>query len=178
MRMHVRPTPEVLGYAFRPLHSGLALVVVEAAFPLLPHFALTVVTDHRERAQRGCMVPDPLLADRRARIHDRFHLDHVNLGHQLHPRAPVLHTALAAAGLMDPVGVVEVGAVMRTGEHRALANELEVAPGQQRVTRHPVLGDEESVARELWLEALVNGVAAHALGGWLIDVIAWKLALI
>ena len=70
-RAHARAsTPELIRATFDPLHSGLALVVIEAAFPLLPHLALAVIADHGERAQRGCVVPDSLLADRRTRIHE------------------------------------------------------------------------------------------------------------
>src|SRR5216684_1190891 len=72
VRMHVRPAPEVFGHPLDPLHSGLTFVVVETTFPLLPHFALTVVADHRERSQRASIVPNPLLANRRTRIRNRL----------------------------------------------------------------------------------------------------------
>src|ERR1700687_161344 len=72
VRMHVGPAPEVFGHALDPLHSGLALVVVEATFPLLPYFALTVIADHRERSQRASIVPNPLLPNRRTRIRNRL----------------------------------------------------------------------------------------------------------
>src|SRR5690348_18456156 len=67
---------------------------------------------------------------------------------------------------------------MRAGEHGALADELEIAPGQQRIAGHPVLGDKKGVAGELRLEALVYGIAAHALGARLPDVVAGQLVLV
>src|SRR5260221_3598079 len=67
---------------------------------------------------------------------------------------------------------------MRAGQERAFADELEVTPRQQRIARHPVLGNEEGVARELWLEALVDRVSAHALRGRLIDIVSRQLVLI
>ena len=52
VRVHVSPAPEMVRRSLHPIHPGLALVVVKAAFPLLSHLALTVITDHGERAQR------------------------------------------------------------------------------------------------------------------------------
>src|ERR1700676_4429965 len=67
---------------------------------------------------------------------------------------------------------------MRGGQERAFAYELEVAPGQQRIACHPVLGNEEGVARELRLEALIGRVRAHALCRRLIDVKGAEVVLV
>jgi hypothetical protein len=72
----------------------------------------------------------------------------IYIRYQLHPRAPVLDTAFATAGLVYPVRLVEVGAVRSAGEQGAFADELELTPGQQRVARHVVLCSEGRVARE------------------------------
>jgi len=67
---------------------------------------------------------------------------------------------------------------MGAGEHRALANEFEVTPGQQGIAGAPVLRDEERVAGKLRLEALIDRVGTHALGGRLVYVVAGQLMLV
>src|ERR1700739_2774162 len=68
--------------------------------------------------------------------------------------------------------------MMRSGEHRALADQFEVAPRQQWVSRAPIFRNEERVARKLRLEALIHRVGGHALGGRLVNVVAGQLALV
>src|SRR5579864_4848685 len=92
--------------------------------------------------------------------------------------SPNIGSALAAAGLVHPVRLVEVGAVRRPGEQGAFADELEVTPGQQRIACHVVLRNEECGARELRLEALIRRVRAHASDARLVEIVAGKLMLI
>src|SRR5271155_5480556 len=67
---------------------------------------------------------------------------------------------------------------MRAGEHRTLADELEVAPGQQRVAGHPVFRDEKRVPWKLRFEALIGRVGAHSLGGRLKDIVTGQPVLV
>src|SRR6202035_3092996 len=101
--------------------------------PTVSKSALPVIANHRERVKRTGIEPNPLLANRRARIGCWLHFDYIHLRHQFHPRSPVLDAALAAACVVYPVRLVEVGAVRRAGEQGAFADQLEVTPRQQRI---------------------------------------------
>src|ERR1700674_91966 len=99
--------------SFDPFHAGLALVVIAATLPLVPDFALPVKTDHGDRVERARIEPNPLLTNWRTGIRCWLHFDNIHLGQQFHPGPPVLDSALAAARLVHPVRLVEVGAVRR-----------------------------------------------------------------
>src|SRR5262249_51898790 len=103
--------------SFDPLHARLALVIIAATLPLLPHSTLPVIADHGDRIERTCIKPNPFFTNWRMRIRRWFHFYDIHLGQQFHACPPVLDTALAAACPVHPVRLVEVGAMRRAAEH-------------------------------------------------------------